>query len=53
MAWAFKRLAWKLRRQWHSAKSANAIAASIGRKKYWKKAFARKAAAWRRRAARR
>lgn len=49
MAWAFKRLAGKLRRQWHSAKSANAIAASIGRKKYWKAWMARKAAAGRRR----
>jgi len=49
MAWAFKRLAWKLRRQWHSAKSANAIAASIWIKKYWKKGMARKAAAGRRR----
>ena len=49
MVWAFKRLAGKLRRQWHSAKSANAIAASIGRKKYWKAWMARKAAAWRRR----
>lgn len=48
MAWAFKRLAWKLRRQWHSAKSANAIAASIGRKKYWKKVFQRMAAKGRR-----
>ncbi len=48
MAWAFKRLAWKLRRQWHSAKAANAIAASIGRKKYWKKKFAAMAARGRR-----
>lgn len=48
MAGAFKRLAWKLRRQWHSASSANAIAASIGRKKYWKKKFAAMAARGRR-----
>ena len=48
MAWAFKRLAWKLRRQWHSAKSANAIAASIWRRKYGKKKFAAMAARWRR-----
>ena len=53
MAWAFKRLAGKLRRSWHSARAANAIAASIGRKKYWKAWMARKAAAGRRRAARR
>lgn len=50
MVWAFKRLAGKLRRQGHSAKSANAIAASIWRRKYWKAGMARKAAAWRRRA---
>ena len=49
MAWAFKRLAGSLRRKWYSAKSANAIAASIGRKKYWKVWMARKAAAGRRR----
>lgn len=49
MPGAFKRLAWKLRRQWHSAKSANAIAASIGRKKYWKKKFQSMAARGRRR----
>lgn len=49
MAWAFKRLAGKLRRSWHSARAANAIAASIGRKKYWKKKFASMAARWRRR----
>ena len=53
MPGAFKRLAWKLRRQWHSARSANAIAASIGRRKYGARWMARKAAAWRRRAARR
>lgn len=46
----FKKLAGSLKRQWYSAKSANAIAASIWIKKYGKAWMARKAAAWRRRA---
>ena len=48
----FKKLANSIRKQWYSQKSANAIAASIGIKKYWKAGMARKAAAWRKRASR-
>tara|TARA_R100000935_G_C2692271_1_gene106968 strand:- start:313 stop:462 length:150 start_codon:yes stop_codon:yes gene_type:complete len=46
----FKRLAAKLRRQGKSASAANAIAASIGIKKYGKAGMAAKAAAGRRNA---
>ena len=41
----FKRLAAKIRRSGKSASAANAIAASIGIKKYGKKGMAAKAAA--------
>ena len=44
----FKTLANSIRKQWYSKKSANAIAASIGIKKYGKAGMARKAAAGRR-----
>ena len=44
----FKRLSSKLQRKGHSKSSANAIAASIGRKKYGAKGMARKSAAGRR-----
>ena len=46
----FKSLANSIRKSWwYSQASANAIAASIGRKKYWAKKFASMAAAGRRR----
>jgi len=41
----FKKLSNKIQKQWHSKKSADAIAASIWIKKYWKAGMARKAAA--------
>lgn len=46
----FKKLSRKIQKGGKSKKSADAIAASIGRKKYGAKAFARKSAAGRRRA---
>lgn len=41
----FKELSSKIQKQWHDKKSADAIAASIGRKKYWKKKFQKMAEA--------
>lgn len=43
----FKKLSKQIQKQWHDKKSADAIAASIGRKKYGKKWMAKKAAAGR------
>ena len=45
----FKKLSRKIQKSGKSKKSADAIAASIGRKKYWKAAFQKMAARWRRR----
>ncbi len=45
----FKKLSRKIQKSWKSKKAANAIAASIGRKKYWAKKFAKMAAAGRKR----
>lgn len=45
----FKKLSRKIQKSWKSKKAANAIAASIGRKKYWKARFQKMAAAGRRR----
>ena len=47
----FKKLSSKIQKGGKSKKSADAIAASIGRKKYGAKAFAAKGAAGRKRAA--
>ena len=41
----FKKLSKKIQKQWHTKKEADAIAASIGRKKYWRKTFAKMAKA--------
>lgn len=49
----FKKLSRQIQRKGHSKSSANAIAASIGRKKYGKKGMARKSAAGRKHAAKR
>lgn len=43
----FKKLSSKIQKEWHTKKEADAIAASIGRKKYGKKWMAKKAAAGR------
>lgn len=45
----FKKLSKKIQRKGHSKKSADAISASIGRKKYGRKGFARMAAKGRKR----
>ena len=48
MASRFKKLSKKIQKSGKSKKSADAIAASIGRKKYWAKKFAKMATAGRR-----
>lgn len=48
MASRFKKLSKKIQKSGKSKKSADAIAASIWRKKYWAKKFAKMAAAGRR-----
>lgn len=47
--WTFKKVASSIRRQWYSAKAANAIAASIGRKKYGQREMTRRSVAARKR----
>ncbi len=47
----FKKFSSSLQKKGYSKKSANAIAASVGRKKYGKEGMAKKAAAGRRAAA--
>ena len=41
----FKKLSKNIQKQWYNKASADAIAASIGIKKYWKSGMAKKAAA--------
>ena len=49
----FKKLSKKIQKQWHTKKEADAIAASIWRKKYWRKTFNKMASEGRRKTNRR
>lgn len=42
----FKKISSKIQKEWHTKKEADAIAASIGRKKYGAEWMAKKAVAW-------